>query len=855
MTLLCASSAKAITVDISTGDLTQGIQDSLVTGDKLSKLISTEIMQVLDETGIKLEEGQLLFSYEVGETELNGGCLAATAWGNGNVRITEGSTLTFILEALNKPIKASADIIGELDAEGQLRVFLGTRIFGKCIRWGRRTSDFVLNADIAMNVDFELNLNAEKVTENGQDYIRMAPKVRLNGTFNKISGDADIDLVKFPLQPIPLLGLLDFGINIYANSELNSSEGIINGEYQDYLETQEAEWQSDINSLLGITSEGEYKYYKIPNIDYEKVKEIATLVNREFNSTFPVAIDYIDMHKRDILYYLLVGDREGLKDTLGQTAACQAATILQTNMANPKVYAYHNGSCSLADVTGSQVGAYYVDSSCSQSIPFVPEDFADFCRSVTAPDKDVLGNPDKWLSGQSSNWTVAPASRFDVTVDSIANNTQPLMKRTNYRTATLPAKYNYGEVEIPVNDRRYVFDLCVQVAASVSPVLVDPYNNIQHYVSCHPRNSMISKYNTANISSGINRILFDGSHYYAEWEDSIMGFNFVWQIDMYSDDVYNRAVNVIETYGVPAGIVTKTEAVNCNLEMRIYKKNYTDTNLKPLLAIHGGSWKYRGFGFYGLESQISHFTDEGYVVFAPFYRLAGESEGNDACNNYEWQDIVSDVEAALSWVKSNGSAYGMNANDKINLLGQSAGGHLAGWLVTNRPNDIAKAILMYTPTDVENYIENYKDGIGGSDQGASILGLFLGEGLSVIDAQSEAVQRNSFPTIIGNNPSAYPPVYLIHGGSDELVPASQSVRMCNAYAGSASYGPANIDSMQSGQVLSFNCGSGGSKLEVIADSHHGLEICVEGAVCAAGSAQGESQVRDAVIRSRNWLGQ
>lgn len=853
--LLFSISSHAITVDITLGELETGIQESLATGDKLSKLVSTEIMQALDDSGLHLEEGLLLYSLDIDETEIDGGCLAMSYWGDMNLKLTEDAKFSFLLEALNKPIQASVDVVANFDANGYLRVYLGTRVFGKCIRWGRNTSEFGLDSDLAMSVDFELNLNAEKVTQNGQDYIRTSPQVSLSGSFDKINANVNINVTRGLLSALPLAAILDKGLETASEYFINNSESYIDGKYQNVLASKQAEWQSEINSRLGITQQNEYKYYRIPNLNYDRVKKIATLVNREFNSTIPVAIDYIDMNKRDILYYMLVGDREGLKDILAESAACQAVTPLQADMTSPKVYAYENGSCRSIDVTRQQSGPFYANSNCTQSISFTPESFADFCRTVTAPEKDILGNPSKWSSGQGANWTVAPASRFDISVDSISNNTQPLMRRENYRTATVPPKYSFSGAEISINDRRNIFDLCVQVATSVGPVWVDIFNGIRHHISCHPRNQMIGKYNHADIGYGTNRIKFDGTHYYAEYDMPLMGSSLLMQVDMNSNEVYNRAIDVIETYGIPNGLVSKIDAVNCHLEMRVYKKNYNDTNLKPLLAIHGGSWKYRGFGFYGLESQISHFTDEGYVVFAPFYRLAGESEGNDACNKYAWDDIVSDVEAALSWVKSNGSSFGMNSNAKVNLLGQSAGGHLAGWLLTNRPNDIAKAIIMYAPTDVGDYIENYRNETGGSQQGADILEVFLGEDLNSIDIDSEVVRRNSFPEIIGNSPSTYPPVYLIHGGADDLVPATQSVRMCNAYAGSANYGPANLSNMQPGQALSFNCGNGGSKLEVIADSFHAMEVCIEGAACAAGSSQAESQVRDALIRSRNWLNQ
>ena len=231
----------------------------------------------------------------------------------------------------------------------------------------------------------------------------------------------------------------------------------------------------------------------------------------------------------------------------------------------------------------------------------------------------------------------------------------------------------------------------------------------------------------------------------------------------------------------------------CKLEMRVYKKDVAQTGLKPLMAIHGGSWKYRGARFYGLESQISHFTDQGFVVFAPFYRLAGIRDGSAECNNATGEEIVT----ALQWVRNNQHQYGVANHEKVRLFGQSAGAHLATWLLTHQPSDVAKALLMYPPTDVKNYITQYKNFTSGASYSDDYTGSFDSMGLAAlsgffgvdpdteiaalenVDTNSSFVQANSFPSIIANNPSSYPPAFMVHGQADKLVPSIQSVRLCS----------------------------------------------------------------------------
>ena len=143
----------------------------------------------------------------------------------------------------------------------------------------------------------------------------------------------------------------------------------------------------------------------------------------------------------------------------------------------------------------------------------------------------------------------------------------------------------------------------------------------------------------------------------------------------------------------------------CELEMRVYKNDITATGLKPLIALHGGTWKHRGSSFLGLEAGVSQFTERGFIVFAPFYRLVTTGDGNDECNGASWREITADVESALDWVRANGAAFGATT-DKVNVFGQSAGGHLAAWLAAHRPDDVRKALVFYAPLDILDFLSD-----------------------------------------------------------------------------------------------------------------------------------------------------
>ena len=141
----------------------------------------------------------------------------------------------------------------------------------------------------------------------------------------------------------------------------------------------------------------------------------------------------------------------------------------------------------------------------------------------------------------------------------------------------------------------------------------------------------------------------------------------------------------------------------CELEMRVYKRDIAEQGLKPLLAIHGGTWQHRGSSFIGLEASVSQFTERGFIVFVPFYRLAGDKDGNVECNGASWREATADIESALDWVQQNGTALGAGS-DPVSVFGQSAGAHLAGWLAAHRGGEIRKALLYYAPSDVLEYL-------------------------------------------------------------------------------------------------------------------------------------------------------
>jgi acetyl esterase/lipase len=88
--------------------------------------------------------------------------------------------------------------------------------------------------------------------------------------------------------------------------------------------------------------------------------------------------------------------------------------------------------------------------------------------------------------------------------------------------------------------------------------------------------------------------------------------------------------------------------------------------LPAIVAVHGGGWRRASSSYDILGPWLAR---EGYVVFAPRYRLA-------TADRPRYPDAVHDVCAAVQFIK--GRAKELNVDpERVAIIGDSAGGHLA----------------------------------------------------------------------------------------------------------------------------------------------------------------------------------
>ena len=295
----------------------------------------------------------------------------------------------------------------------------------------------------------------------------------------------------------------------------------------------------------------------------------------------------------------------------------------------------------------------------------------------------------------------------------------------------------------------------------------------------------------------------------------------------------------------------------CQLEMRVYSAlpgNDTNEQLRPILALHGGSWQHRSSGFIGIESMATQFVSRGFVVFAPFYRLLGESEGNRECQQADFLDIVDDANDALDWVIENQERYG--SRGRVSLFGQSAGGHLGAMLSVRRSDQIERAALFYAPTDFPDFLEGLQSGRHVSGSGTRILESVLGQELESIAVTDELLLQNSFPSDVSQkiaNSVRMPPLFLLHGEQDTLLPFRQSVRLCNALGGNPEIGVASLDPNTTSARRIHACDEQGSQLHLIAEGQHALDLCIADELCLSGDRNSAQLTSDSVNEMLTWM--
>jgi len=210
----------------------------------------------------------------------------------------------------------------------------------------------------------------------------------------------------------------------------------------------------------------------------------------------------------------------------------------------------------------------------------------------------------------------------------------------------------------------------------------------------------------------------------------------------------------------------------------------------PLVVwLHGGAWRHGSHKPVGALPWLGRLTERvlasGLALAAVQYRLSGETP---------FPGQLHDVKAAIRWLRAFGGRLGVDP-DRIGVWGESAGGHLAALaaLTGDNPADAATegaqgvvgvdsrvraGVDFYGPADLLRLGEQSGD-TAPIDHDAADSPESLLVGGPVQDDRAAA----AFAGPITHVHAQAPPLLIVHGERDRLVPCAQSRDLAAALVG------------------------------------------------------------------------
>jgi len=175
-----------------------------------------------------------------------------------------------------------------------------------------------------------------------------------------------------------------------------------------------------------------------------------------------------------------------------------------------------------------------------------------------------------------------------------------------------------------------------------------------------------------------------------------------------------------------------------------------------VIIVHGGGW-IGGHRQYSVEPLFQPLTKAGFAWFSISYRLATDL--------LQFGVAVDDVQTAIEFVRKHAVEYNVDP-ERIAVLGESAGAHLASLAVERTPKSVAAIVAMYPPTDLVSLARDSPSVPDSIRQLVRVAGM---------EQFITGYLRDMSP--IAHVSANLPPFLLVHGTADGIVPYAQSEHM------------------------------------------------------------------------------
>lgn len=193
-----------------------------------------------------------------------------------------------------------------------------------------------------------------------------------------------------------------------------------------------------------------------------------------------------------------------------------------------------------------------------------------------------------------------------------------------------------------------------------------------------------------------------------------------------------------------------------------------------ILFIQGSGWTYPNIN-YELP-QLAWYARHGYVVATVTHR--------NCWDGFPFPAFLEDVKCALRYLRAHAEEFKINPG-KVTVFGTSSGGNTALLLgltgdepryktdeYADQSDAVSAVVECFGPTDLFTLFDFHKS----RSSDTSFVEALLGGGPDSDTAHANA--RDMSPLLIAREGVPYPPVMILHGDSDNVVPyESQGVRM------------------------------------------------------------------------------
>lgn len=197
----------------------------------------------------------------------------------------------------------------------------------------------------------------------------------------------------------------------------------------------------------------------------------------------------------------------------------------------------------------------------------------------------------------------------------------------------------------------------------------------------------------------------------------------------------------------------------------------SEDKLPGIVFAHGGGFVAGSKDAFGIPEMSRYLAQNGFVVFAVDYRLLQ--------NGGLFPKNAQDVKCAVQWLRAHAAEHNVDT-DRIAILGNSAGGYMASFVSVTQHNDTFNASCGDPALDAQKpEVDLAVAWYGVHDFSTMKHNLVKTLELSYfVKIKDKAAFKKEISPI--QYADQAPPMLMLHGTVDQLVPYDQSVSMCQA---------------------------------------------------------------------------